>query len=267
MMKTLSFRGVSLTMRSKRGGVLMSVVAGLGTAAGAEMLAGARPARGRTSPKTKRALVVAVSLLTLSALVAALIPASEAPNYAEHSSYYYSSSSSAGTTADRSGAAGAPVSQAAAPQMSEKDAHDAYAKLPLSFVPNEGQTNEAVRYYAQGAGYGLFFTQGGATLSFADGEGRGHRLALDFLGANPNATLEAQERLSGRSTTWWGTTRPSGARGCPPTASSSTAGCGRASTWPCAGRRGASSSTSSTFGPAPRLRTLGLHTAGPRGSR
>jgi hypothetical protein len=81
--------------------------------------------------------------------------------------------------------------------MSEKEALDAYGKLPLSFVPNEGQTDEAVRYYAQGAGYGFFFTHKGATLSFADGEGGGHALALDFLGADTHATLEAQKRLSG----------------------------------------------------------------------
>jgi hypothetical protein len=74
---------------------------------------------------------------------------------------------------------------------------DAYEKLPLSFVPNEGQTGKAVRYYAQGAGYGFFFTDEGATLFFADGEGRGHALALDFLGADPHATLKARKRLSG----------------------------------------------------------------------
>ena len=82
--------------------------------------------------------------------------------------------------------------------MSKKEALDAYAKLPLSFVPNEGQTDKAVRYYAQGAGYGFFFSQRGATLSFANGEGRGHALALDFQGANPDATLTAKKRLSGK---------------------------------------------------------------------
>ena len=66
--------------------------------------------------------------------------------------------------------------------MSEREALDAYGKLPISFVPNEGQTDEAVRYYAQGAGYGFFFTQKGAMLSFAEGKGRGgHALGLDFL--------------------------------------------------------------------------------------
>jgi hypothetical protein len=89
------------------------------------------------------------------------------------------------------------LSQPAAPQMSEQEALEAYEKLPLSFIPNEGQSDKAVRYYAQGAGYGFFFTHKGARLSFAEGKGRGHVLALDFLGAEPDATLEAQRRLSG----------------------------------------------------------------------
>jgi hypothetical protein len=172
----------------------MSVVAGLGKAAAAGVLRGTRPARGRAFPKTKQAsVVVAVALLALIAF-ATLSAASQAPN-AKHS--YYSAASS---TPDRSGAA-APVSsepQAAAPRMSEQEALDAYEKLPLSFIPNEGQSeDEAVRYYAQGAGYGFFFTRGGATLSFADGKGRGHALGLEFLGANPHPTLEAQKRLAG----------------------------------------------------------------------
>jgi hypothetical protein len=109
----------------------MSVVAGLGKAADEGVLRGARPARGRVFPTAKRALVVAVALLALIAF-ATLAPASQAPN-AKHS--YYSAASS---TPDRSGA-GAPVSSeptAAAPQhMSEREALDAYEKLPLSFVP------------------------------------------------------------------------------------------------------------------------------------
>jgi hypothetical protein len=170
----------------------MSFVAGLGKAAGAGVpTTGARPARGRVFPKTKWTLVVALVLL---AAFATLIPASQAPN-AGHSYY-----SAANSTPDRSAAA-APVSsepQAAAPRMSEKEALDAYEKLPLSFVPNEGQTDKAVRYYAQGAGYGFFFTPKGATLSFAEGKGHGgHALALDFLGADPHPTLAAQKRLSG----------------------------------------------------------------------
>jgi hypothetical protein len=85
-----------------------------------------------------------------------------------------------------------------APQVSKQEALDAYGKLPLSFIPNEGQTDEAVRYYAQGAGYGFFFTHKGAMLSFAEGKGRGQALALDFLGANPHAALEARDQLAGK---------------------------------------------------------------------
>jgi hypothetical protein len=82
--------------------------------------------------------------------------------------------------------------------MSEEEALDAYNKLPLSFIPNEDQTDEAVRYYAQGAGYGFFFSPKGATLSFAEGKGHGcHALGLDFLGADPHATLTAKKRLAG----------------------------------------------------------------------
>jgi hypothetical protein len=146
----------------------------------------ARPTR-KAFSTTKGTLVV-VALLAF----AALIPASEAPN-ARHS---YSVAS----THNQSGA-GAPVSSepTAAPRMSEKDALDAYGKLPLSFVPNEGQTDKAVRYYAQGAGYGFFFTHKGATLSFSEGKGRGgHALALDFQGADPHATLTAKKRLAGK---------------------------------------------------------------------
>src|SRR5215212_4211733 len=176
----------------------MSVVAGLGKAAAAGVLRGARPStRGRVFPTTKWASVVVAVTLLAFAVFATLTPASQAPS-AGHS--YYSAASS---TPDRSAAAAAPVSsepQAAAPQhMSEREALDAYGKLPLSFVPNEGQTDKAVRYYAQGAGYGFFFTEGGAMLSFAEGKGRGgHALALNFLGANPHATLTARQRLPGK---------------------------------------------------------------------
>jgi hypothetical protein len=166
----------------------MSVVAGLAkAAAGTKVLTGTRPARGRLFPRTKRALVVAVALLALVAL-AAMIPASQVPS-AEHSSM--------GSTDYQPEAAAAPVSEPAAPQMSEREALEAYEKLPLSFVANEGQTEEAVRYYAQGAGYGFFFTKEGATLSFAEDKEGGHALALDFLGADPHATLTARKRLSG----------------------------------------------------------------------
>src|SRR5215208_1195432 len=168
-------------MRAMSSDFFVARVLGGTAAAGAEVLRGARPVRWRASPGKKALVVVAVALLALLAAFTTLIAASKAPNADHHSS--------AGSTQDQS---------RAAPQMSEKEALDAYGKLPLSFVPNEGQTDEAVRYYAQGAGYGFFFTHKGATLSFAEGKGRGgHALALDFLDANPHTTLTAKKRLAG----------------------------------------------------------------------
>src|SRR5215217_3201135 len=161
----------------------MAVIAVVAKAAGAKVFTGRRPTT-RVFPETKWTLVVAVAMLAF----ATLIPASQPPN-TEHSSV--------GSEDSQSGTA-ALGSQPAETQMSEKEAIDAYGKLPLSFIPNEGQTDKAVRYYAQGTGYGFSFTKEEAMLSFAEGKGRGHALALDFLGANPGATLTVRQRLSGK---------------------------------------------------------------------
>jgi hypothetical protein len=149
------------------------------------VLTGTRPARKSLSRTKWKLVVMAVTLLAL----ANLISASETDNV-EHSSVASTSSEVGAVT---------PVSEpGAASQMSEREALDAYEKLPLSFIPNEGQTDKAVRYYAQSAGYGFFFTKEGAMLSFAEDKGRGDlALALDFLGVNPDATLTARQRLAG----------------------------------------------------------------------
>jgi hypothetical protein len=131
----------------------MSVIVGVAKAVSVKVLTGTRPTT-RIFPKTKWILVVAFALLALVAC-AALIPVSQAPN-AEHSS-----------VVSKDYQSGVPLSEPGAPQTNEKAALEAYGKLPLSSIPNEGQTDKAVRYYAQGAGYGFFFTKEGTTLSFA----------------------------------------------------------------------------------------------------
>jgi hypothetical protein len=163
----------------------MSVIASLAkAAAGAKLLTGTRPTTS-IFPNLKWTLVVALALVAIGALISA----SQAPS-TEHSS--------AASTNPEAGPAAPASEPAAASQMSERESLDAYGKLPLSFIFNEGQTDEAVRYYAQGAGYGFFFTNEGATLSFAEGKGRSHALALDFLEADPDATLTARKRLAGK---------------------------------------------------------------------
>ena len=169
----------------------MSVISGLAKAASVKVITETRPARIALS-RTKRTLVgMAIALLAVVTF-AALTFTSQAPNAEDYSAA--STNSQSGTEAE------ALVSEpTAVSQMSEQEALDAYGKLPLSFIPNKGQTDEAVRYYAQGAGYGFFFTKESATLSFAEGKGRGgHALALDFLGADPHATLTARKRLAGK---------------------------------------------------------------------
>jgi hypothetical protein len=75
--------------------------------------------------------------------------------------------------------------------------------VPLTFTPNAGQTDEQVRYLAQGAGYAFFYTDEQAVLSFAKPSGdeaaAGDALALGlrFVDPSPATTLEARERAAG----------------------------------------------------------------------
>ena len=65
----------------------------------------------------------------------------------------------------------------------------AYGKIPLAFTANAGQTDERVRYSAQGAGFSVFLTRGEAMFALQrpgkQGKGKGAALALRFLGAQP----------------------------------------------------------------------------------
>jgi hypothetical protein len=73
---------------------------------------------------------------------------------------------------------------------------EAYGKLPLSFVPNASQADPRVRYYAQGPGFSFQFTPTEAVLALRN-EKQGTALALTFLGASPNARLEANRKQPG----------------------------------------------------------------------
>lgn len=78
---------------------------------------------------------------------------------------------------------------------------DAYSRLPLSFVENHGQTDERVRYLAQGARYGFFFTPDSLKMSLLEQDGeQGANLSLDFLGANPDVSVDATKQAAGKVT-------------------------------------------------------------------
>jgi Beta-propeller repeat len=117
---------------------------------------------------------------------------------------------------------------------------EAYGRLPLTFVPNAGQTDPRVRYTAQGADWELYLTGQEAVLAFADqtrqsdqrevvghlprrnGQtywvepaAQGVALAWRFLGANPHVRPEGREEgvgsvnyLLGRDPTRWHTGLP-----------------------------------------------------------
>jgi Beta-propeller repeat len=83
------------------------------------------------------------------------------------------------------------------PAAAERRVTRDYANLPLAFIPNAGQTDKSVRYYAQGARYGFYFTDHKAVLALQRGE-RGQALELRFLGANPKTEPIAADRGIGR---------------------------------------------------------------------
>ena len=86
---------------------------------------------------------------------------------------------------------------ALAPDANPAVARAAYAKLPLSFVPNAGQMDTRVRYSAQSGRKSLYFTTSEAVLAFA-AKNEGLVLRLAFLGGNPQTTIAGRMQESGR---------------------------------------------------------------------
>ncbi|HEV2177664.1 MAG TPA: SBBP repeat-containing protein [Terriglobia bacterium] len=92
---------------------------------------------------------------------------------------------------------------------------DAYAKLPLSFEPNRGQTDGRVKFLARGSGYGLFLTGDGAVLGLQGSGVRGQAsgahatdngprttnsvLRMRLVRANPVSRVTGLDELPGKS--------------------------------------------------------------------
>jgi Beta-propeller repeat len=86
--------------------------------------------------------------------------------------------------------------------LAKRQAVGAYARLPLAFTANAGQTDSRVRYYARGAGFSIFLTRREAVIALRR-PGKGRRtaramLALGFLGANRNVVLGTERPQKGR---------------------------------------------------------------------
>jgi len=91
----------------------------------------------------------------------------------------------------------------------------AYGKLPLYFIENKGQVDSQVAYYVQGADTTLYFARDGVTFGLTGEQGCGGgscfaknlagpqpmgrwAVKLDFVGANPKATVKGEAATSAK---------------------------------------------------------------------
>jgi hypothetical protein len=80
---------------------------------------------------------------------------------------------------------------ASANAASTASALASFGQVPLSFEANQGQFDSDVRFLSRGSGYGLYLTPNEAVLSLQN-----DALQVQFVGANPKATVTATDRQS-----------------------------------------------------------------------
>jgi len=78
---------------------------------------------------------------------------------------------------------------------------ESYARLPLSFEPNLGQSDAQVKFLSRGRGYGLFLTSDRALLLVREpaANSQFRALTLQLLGSNPAAAISPSDPLPGVS--------------------------------------------------------------------
>lgn len=75
----------------------------------------------------------------------------------------------------------------------------AYGQLPLSFEPNQGQTDSQVKFLARGSGYGLYLTGSEAVLALRAAGNRNSVVRMSLDHSNRLAAIDSQDQLSGKS--------------------------------------------------------------------
>jgi hypothetical protein len=75
----------------------------------------------------------------------------------------------------------------------------AFAKLPMSFEVNEGQSDDSVKFLARGHGYGLFLTSTEAVLVFSKAPDRQAVVRMQLRGANTQPGVSGEDELPGKS--------------------------------------------------------------------
>lgn len=119
---------------------------------------------------------------------------------------------SASAQADRQTAVSASIASAKTATPADRSRFlDAYAKLPLRFEANQGQSGAPVRFLSRGDGYTLFLTPTGAVLSLAEPGGnskasrhaethtRTSMVGMEWLGSRPDAAVAGVGELPGKS--------------------------------------------------------------------
>jgi len=96
---------------------------------------------------------------------------------------------------------------------------ETYGRVPLSFEPNQGQTDRRVQFLSRGSGYSLFLTRTEAVMALrprveaesfrssapvarhrsASSSNRGAILRMQLLGSNPAASVIGLDELRGKS--------------------------------------------------------------------
>jgi len=106
-------------------------------------------------------------------------------------------------------AKGAIAKTGGAVSETKSKATEAYGKLPLSFIQNNGQTDKSVRFYERGAGHATFFTEEGVYLNLVRSQKRDKFSAdkktiksdivkLSPLNANPSPRIIAEGPQAGK---------------------------------------------------------------------
>jgi hypothetical protein len=111
----------------------------------------------------------------------------------------------------------------ASPSQSHKSALNplqvraAFGHLAMSFEPNQGQSNQQVKFQARGNGYAFYLTKNEAVLAFPahsksnpDSINPGSLVEMQLVGGNPNAGISGVESLPGHSNSSSETIHPNG---------------------------------------------------------
>ncbi|MCP3921058.1 MAG: hypothetical protein GY714_00585, partial [Desulfobacterales bacterium] len=70
-------------------------------------------------------------------------------------------------------------------------------KMPLIFIPNKGQADETVKYYAVGKNYGLYFTPHKLSMQLETKDKKNTALEIDFIDSNKHTKIVGQGKLPG----------------------------------------------------------------------